>query len=145
MSRRLKPHHHLRPALTITTGASAETALDALVEALVVARASVVRRDAGSATLQLGSFLRAWVFSDSMLLDVVPRTRVWGMRATIDLEVLAPATEQGTRVRVALTKVDEHRETVPHVLGAIEGAAEVLRRHGHTTEVGEVGPGQRKR
>lgn len=145
MSRRLKPHHYLRPALTITTEASAETALDALVDALVVARASEVRRDAGSATLQLGSFLRAWIFSDSMLLDVVPRTRTWGMRATIDLEVLEPATDERTRVRVALTKVDEHRATVPHVLGAIEGAAELLRRRGHRTEVGEVGPGQRKR
>lgn len=140
MSRRLKPHHHLRPALTITTEATAEAALDALVAALVVARASVVRRDAGSATLQLGSFLRSWIFSDSMLLDVVPRTRTWGMRATVDLQVLEASPP--TRVRVAMTRVDEHRWTVPHVLGALEGAAEVLRRGGHATEVGEVGPGR---
>lgn len=135
--RRLRQaHHYDKPALTVTTAASPEAALDTLVTALVAAKAELVRRDHGSATLQLGSFLRSWIFSDTMLLDVVRPLRTWGMRATVDLRVLDTASP--TQVRVALTKVDEHRETIPHVLAAVDVAARMLWDHDFVTEVGEV-------
>lgn len=131
-----KAHHYYEPALTITTSASPEASLDTLVAGLVAAKADLVRRDHGSATLQLGSFLRSWIFSDTMLLDVVRPLRTWGMRATVDLRVLDVAPP--TQVRVALTKVDQYRETVPYVLAAVDVAAQVLRDRDFVTEVGEV-------
>ena len=100
--RRLRrAHHHDEPALTVTTTAPPERVLDTLSAGLVSHRLVPVRRDSRSATLQLGSFVRSLIFGDSMLLDVVPFLRPWGMRATVDLRLLDHVAT--TQVRIVLS------------------------------------------
>lgn len=134
--RRLRPDHYDKPTLTVTTTAEPETALDALVEALVAARYQLRERGPGRVRLQVGSWLREWI-ADVFDVQVVPRLATWGFRATVDLEVLDAASP--TRVRVRMRKVVEHRDAVPHLLTAVDVAVQALRSADHHAEAGPVG------
>ena len=135
------PHFYWNPTLTVTTSAPPESALAALVDALVGARYQVLDRGPGRAELRIGSFWREHV-SDSLGLSITPILPTWAFRATVDLEVLDTAPP--TQVRVLMHKKEEPKLALAHLLRAVEAALQTLRAADHHAEAGEVGEGPRR-